>query len=98
MTDAQLLASRVVPKHTQVACPLGDETMILSLENGVYYGLDPVGSRIWELLNESGSVAQIREALVEEFDVDPERCERDVLALIRQLLHERLVDVSVVAP
>jgi sulfur transfer complex TusBCD TusB component (DsrH family) len=71
----------------------GAETVILSLEDGVYYGLEEVGARIWELLQRPIQVSAIRDALVAEYDVDPERCRRDLLALLQDLAARGLVEV-----
>jgi len=58
---------------------------------GVYYGLDSVGARIWALLAEPRSVAELVTTIVDEFDVTPERCERDLLALLDDLAARGLV-------
>jgi hypothetical protein len=78
----------------QVSSQVGDETVILHLEDGVYYGLDPVGTSIWRLLQEPRSVAEIRDRIIEEYDVDAERCERDLDMLLRDLAARGLIDVS----
>jgi hypothetical protein len=72
---------------------LADEAVLLDLESGVYYGLDPVGARIWQLVQAPTTVGAVREAIVAEFDVAPERCERDLLALLRDLARAGLLDV-----
>lgn len=79
----------------QVSCPLGDESAILNLKNTVYYGLNSVGARVWELLRQPKSVGEIRDALLEEFEVEAERCERDLLALLEKMRSEGLVEVKV---
>lgn len=93
--DAPLSAhSIVVASPEQVSCPLGDESAILNLKNTVYYGLNSVGARIWELLQQPKSVAEIRDALLEEFEVEAERCERDLLALLEKMRSEGLIEVQ----
>jgi hypothetical protein len=89
-----LLDSVVFVSPGQVACTVGDEVMILNLNDGVYYGLDPVGTRIWELLQVPISVHEVRDALLQEFDVDPDRCQRDLLRLVEDLIEARLVEVA----
>lgn len=79
----------------QVSCPLGDESAILNLKNSVYYGLNSVGARVWELLRQPKSVGEIRDALLEEFEVEAERCERDLLDLLEKMRSEGLVEVKV---
>ncbi len=77
----------------QESADLGGEAAILNLNSGVYYGLDPVGARIWNLIRRPRSVQEVKDTLVAEYDVDPERCERDLLKLLGDLLNEGLVEV-----
>jgi len=91
------LDSIVTAAPEQVSCPLGDEAAILNLKNTVYYGLDPVGSRIWALLQQKRSVGELRDLLVEEYDVEAERCERDLLDLLEKMRTEGLIQVASVA-
>jgi hypothetical protein len=66
----------VVAVENQVSSDLGGEVAILDLKLGVYYGLDEVGARVWELIQEPRVVDEVRDVLLEEYDVVPERCER----------------------
>lgn len=77
-----------------MSCELAGETAILNLKNGVYYGLDPVGTRIWNLLQSPRRVQEIRDTLLEEYEVTPERCESDLLALLEKLSAEGLIEIS----
>jgi hypothetical protein len=86
-------SSTVVAAKDQVSSDLGGEVAILDLKAGVYYGLDAVGARIWSFIQEPRTVNEIRDILLEEYDVEPERCERDLLALLRRLADEGLVEV-----
>src|SRR5437870_12569135 len=74
--------SIVFQAKDQLSCELGGEAAILNLGNGVYYGLDPVAARIWELIQAPRAVSDVRDLLVAEYDVDVGRCERDVLVLL----------------
>jgi hypothetical protein len=85
--------STVVAAKDQVSSDLGGEVAILDLKAGVYYGLDAVGARIWSLIQEPRTVNEIRDILLEEYEVEPERCEHDLLALLRRLADEGLVEV-----
>ena len=69
----------------QVSCDLAGEAAILNLNSGAYYGLDPIGARIWNLMKEPATVVSIRDAIVAEYDVSTERCERDLLELLARL-------------
>lgn len=70
------------------------ESMILHLGSGIYFGLDDVGTRTWQLLVERGSVAAAAAAMVDEFDADRATIEADVAALASALLAKHLLDVD----
>jgi hypothetical protein len=77
----------------QVSSDLSGEAVILNLATGMYYGLDEVGARIWGLLQQPCAVAALRDTIVSEYDVEPERCEQDLLELLADLEAARLVSV-----
>ena len=87
------LETTVVATKEQASADLGREAAILNLKNGVYYGLNSVGARIWALIQQPRTVREMREMLVEEYDVDADRCEHDLLMLLRQLAENTLVDI-----
>ncbi len=82
----------------QVSSDLKGEVAILDLKAGVYYGLDDVGARIWNLIQEPKAVSEIRDTLLQEYDVEADRCERDLLALLQRLADEGLVEVEDAPP
>ncbi len=98
MTGTVSQRSIVVAAKDQVSSDLGGETAILDLKAGMYYGLDDVGARVWDLIQEPRDVGDIRDILLEEYDVAPERCERDLLALLQRLADEGLIEVRYAAP
>jgi len=93
--DAPLsLHTIVVAASEQVSCPLGEESAILNLKNSVYYGMNPVGARVWDLLKQPKSVTELRNALLEEFEVDEVRCGGDLLALLETMRSEGLIEIG----
>ena len=92
--------SVVVASKDQLASDIGGETVILGLTAGRYYGVDAVGARIWQLIQSPASVGDVCRTIVSEYDVAPERCETDVLALLRRMLDAGLAEEvpSVSAP
>lgn len=78
----------------QVSSDLNGEAVILDLKSGIYYGLNPVGAKIWTLVQEPKTVAQIREVLLEEYEVAPEICHRELIALLYQMEASGLVEVK----
>jgi hypothetical protein len=92
-TRAIVTSSVVAAATDQVSADLAGEAIVLSLRTAMYYGLDQVGARIWELVREPTRVADVRDAIAREYDVDLERCERDVLELLHQLATHGLIEV-----
>ena len=86
--------SVVVAAKDQVSCDLAGEAAILNIKSGIYYGLDPVGARIWTLMQQPRSVSEIQNTIVGEYDVEPERCAQDLLGLLEKLLAEGLIEVK----
>ncbi len=93
MTHELSERSTVVAVKDQVSSDLGGEVAILDLAGGVYYGLDTVGARVWELVQKPIEVHEIQETIIEEYDVDRARVERDVLVFLERLTDEGLVEV-----
>ena len=94
MTGSVTVQSIVVAVKDQVSSDVGGEAVILHMQSGIYYGLDPVGARIWSLVQQPKRVADLREAVVDEFDVEPARCETDLIELLQKLLTEGLIELQ----
>lgn len=78
----------------QISCSLADEAVVLNLEDGVYYGLNLVASRIWELVQQPRTVREIRNALLSEYEIEETACTRDLLDLLEQLKRWKLVELQ----
>lgn len=74
---------------------LGTEAVILNLESGMYFGLNDVGSRLWRLLAEHGSLEQAIQTLLVEYEVEEDQLRHDIEALVQQLLDKGLVRQAV---
>jgi len=85
--------STVVVAKDQVSADLSGEAAILNLKTSTYFGLNTVGASIWKLIQEPKKVTEIRDAIVEEYDVEPDRCERDLLELLQELSKHGLIEV-----
>ena len=86
-------SATVVVAADVLATAFGTEYVLLNLNNGTYYGLDTVGAEIWKLVQVPITVGDISRQLVEMFDVDRDRCLRDVTALVSELAHNGLVEI-----
>ena len=85
------LEDSVVLSEDVVMRELEGEAVLLDLQTSTYFGLDAVGTRIWQLLGTSSSLRKVFEVVLQEYDVEPEILERDLLDLTRQLCAKGLV-------
>ena len=83
-----------VAVQEQISCDLSGEAVILNLRTGMYYGLNPVGARIWELLQTPRTILKVSDTIAAEYSADPSVCERDVRSLIDRLTSVQLVRVA----
>lgn len=73
---------------------VGEETVLLNLDTGFYFGLNSVGSRMWELLVATKNPASVLASMREEYDVDDDVLERDLANLIRDLAEKKLIELE----
>ena len=88
------LETRIKCTDGHMAADLGEEMAILNLKTGTYYGLDGVGSRVWSLLQEGSTLQEIRDTILNEYEVDAKRCEQDLIRLIGDLARHELVQID----
>ena len=88
LNDKITISSQVVARR------VGSDTVILHLGSGTYFGLDPLGSRIWQLMGEGNTLAEICELMLPEYDVTREVLQRDALSLAQNLVAENLINTA----
>jgi hypothetical protein len=84
----------VVASDDQISRDLDGEAVILNMKSGVYCGLNEVGARIWQLIQEPMSVGHIRDILLEEYQVESDLCKKDLLALLQKLTDHGLIEIK----
>lgn len=87
------LSSVVVASEDQASSGLGEEAVILDLNQSMYFGLDPVGTFIWQQVQEPVRVEAVRDAVLARYEIDAAQCEQDVLGFLSELAAEGLVSV-----
>lgn len=89
-----MMTSEVVATTEQVSADLKDEVVILSLQTGEYFGLDPIAADIWALVQEPRKVADVRDALLAQYDgVTRDECEHQTLALLEEMAELELIRI-----
>lgn len=84
---------RLTPSPAVISAALDGEAVLLNTETGLYIGLDPVGTRIWELLGEGITGPELFDRLLDEYDVERERLQADLAAFLSELAELGLVSV-----
>jgi len=70
------------------------EVVMLSIENSEYYGMDKVGSRIWQLLEKPMLFKELVSKLMDEYEVGEEQCRIDTLGFVRKMTDKKLLIVE----
>ena len=80
----------VAPSEDAVFRELDGQSVLLNLATGMYFGLDSIGTHVWQLAAADGSLRGVLQSLVDEYDADPSTIERDLLALAETLVAKGL--------
>jgi Coenzyme PQQ synthesis protein D (PqqD) len=78
----------------QVSCDMAGEAIVLNMKSGVYFGMEQVASLIWNLVEKPRSVGEIRDAIMKEYDVDSNTCEKDLKSFLDHLQAAGLIEID----
>jgi hypothetical protein len=81
-----------VSKENAVSCDLNGEAVILNVNSGKYFALDPIGTEVWRCLGTPATVSTVCETLMLSYDVPSDRCLADVSDLITKLYEHGLIE------
>ncbi len=87
-------SSIVVATPDQISSDLGGESVILNMKTGVYHGLNEVGARVWDLVEQPKAVKDIKQVLLEEYEVEADICTNDLFTLLNNLKSAGLIEVK----
>ena len=73
---------------------VGGETVILDLKSEGYFGLDEIGTRIWQLIQEQNNLQSVTETMLNEYDVEPDQLKTDINNLLNELVKSGLVNLE----
>jgi hypothetical protein len=89
-----LPTTTIVRSPEQVSGDLDGKIVLLSIENGEYYNMNEVGSRIWALLENPMTVTALVDQLLQEFEVERVTCEKEALRFLEQLQQDKLLQIE----
>jgi hypothetical protein len=93
-TDSLIqMDSNLVRDKNIIFSDMDGETVMMSIERGEYYGINPIGSRIWGLLQTPKRVTELCGLLLPDFDVAPEQCASDVLQFLNQMAEKGIITI-----
>lgn len=85
--SAALTRDTAVKRNPQlIAADMDGDTVMMSIESGEYFGLGGVGTRVWDLLAQPHTIAQLTQAICAEYEVDAATCEADIIRFLDELL------------
>lgn len=84
-------SKKIILSEEALSQEVNGETVILDLKSEQYFGLDEVGTRIWQLLEEHGDLQKTFDIMLEEFDVAEDRLKEDMNKLLDQLAESGLI-------
>lgn len=88
------LSSVVRRSSEHLSVDIDGELALMDVTSGNYYGLSEVGSKIWQLIEEERRVSDVCNRLQQEFDVDSQQCEADVVAYLTDLARHDLIELK----
>ncbi len=88
----KITLSSVVQRNTDMLfSKMDEEVVMLSIQNSEYYGLNEIGSHIWEMIEKPVQVETLMLQLMEEYEVERRQAESDILALLNALYNKKIV-------
>jgi hypothetical protein len=94
MTLTLTLETTIGRAATMITSDLGDETVMMNIDKGIYHGLNETGTRIWMHLAQPLTVRELCERLVSEFPVAMAQCEREVVTFLGELLTRDVIRMA----
>ena len=88
------LSTKVVASSEMLTSNMVDEAIVLNLPKGMYYGLNTVGLRTWQLIQQPQRISDVYSILLDEYDAEPAQCQQDLLDFLHDLYEQKLIQVQ----
>ena len=85
---------RIILNQELLQSEIDGETIMMSIDNGKYYGLNTVASRIWEIIKDEPLFSEIIEKLTIEYDIEKQQCETETKEFIDKLIENKLIKLG----
>jgi len=87
------LETKIVGNTSVVFNEMDGEIIMMSIDKGEFYGINSLGSRIWQMLETPKAVSEVCDALLPDFDVTREQCEKDILFFLNRLAEKEVIKI-----
>ena len=94
MTTTITIDTTIQRNEGMVEAKIDGEMVMMSIENGEYYGLDDIATRIWDMIETPLTVKAICDQLSNEFDVSEAQCQSDVLHFLNVMADQNVIALS----
>jgi len=87
-------SNRIILNQELLQSEIDGETIMMSIDNGKYYGLNTVASRIWEIIKDEPLFSELIEKLVEEYEIEQKQCEAETQEFLSKLIENKLIKIE----
>lgn len=84
----------IIQAYSIITADMDREKVIMSIDKGKYYGLDAIGSCIWGMIGNPVPVQQIITNLMQEYAVDENTCQKDVVNFLNKMYEEGIIKIA----
>ncbi len=87
--------SQTITRHSDMlSAEIGGEAIMMSIEKGAYFGLNPVATRIWDLIEQPKSVAALIQTITDEYEVSTEQATDDVQVFVADMIERGIAQIA----
>lgn len=88
------LSQKIIRHNDMLSAEIGGEAIMMSIEKGAYFGLNPIATRIWDLIDQPKSIAELIEVISTEYEVSDEQCSADVQEFVADMLARGIAQLA----
>lgn len=88
------LSQKITRHSDMLSAEIGGEAIMMSIENGAYFGLNPVATRIWDLIEQPKSVAALIQTITDEYEVSSEQATDDVQVFVADMIERGIAQIA----
>lgn len=92
--NAQKMAGKIVISKDILFREIEGEAVLLNIRTGVYFGMNPVGTGIWRIMEKKKNLEDVLESMLENFEIDRKTCEQDLAEFVGRLEKNDLVSIE----